>query len=158
MTTGATLQEFEDILAIMDPFLRDEIRRVYEDKTHRPKSAHVNATHRQAMALRGFCLRYTTFLRNHLDKHQHDDRHHRSQQRLNQAIRVIDEIDAALGLLTDARTLERNRREAVSRATALATTLDLLGTEINTASPHESFTPILELHEAVKRFLGNCMT
>ena len=37
MTKGSTDVEMADVLAVMDPFLGDEIRRVHEDRTHRPR-------------------------------------------------------------------------------------------------------------------------
>jgi hypothetical protein len=85
MTFGSSPQETLHVSVLMEPFLRDEIRRVKLDKAHRPRCSEVRTTVPQALALKAFCLRYAAFLRNHLDNHARDDRVHRSRQRLDQA-------------------------------------------------------------------------
>jgi hypothetical protein len=101
MTQGASPVEIADVGALMEPFLRDEIRRVHEDKNHRPKISMVRATPQQALALKSFCQHFATYLVDHLGKNAGDKNAYRSQQRLNQANRVIDQINRGLGLRSD---------------------------------------------------------
>jgi hypothetical protein len=141
----------------MQPFLDDEIRRVASDRTHRPKVSRVSATTGQARALKGFCLRYAAFLRNHLERHPNDDRVHRSRQRLEQAYRVIDQVNAALGTgFDDGRTLRQCEHEAITLIEDLESTISSLETRAKAAGQEESIGPILDLLVAVRACLGRC--
>ncbi len=101
MTKGSSDVELADVRAVMEPFLNDEIRRIHEDRTHRPKVFLARATPSQAVSLQSFCLRFAASLEMNLEKHPGDDNRHRSQQRLVQARRVIAQVNAALGVTHD---------------------------------------------------------
>jgi hypothetical protein len=155
MTQGASPVEIADVGAVMEPFLRDEIRRVHEDKTHRPKISMVRATPQQALALKSFCQHFATYLMDHLGKNGGDENAYRSQQRLNQANRVIDQINRGLDLRSDlASRLEQCRREVIMKAEGLKASLEALtalGAEIT--SPAD-VRPLAALQQAVRFFLS----
>lgn len=156
MTRGASPQETLHIRTLLEPFLQDEIRRVTIDKTHRPRATVVRATPEQALALKAFCLRYAAFIREHLQGHPDDDRAHRSRQRLDQAYRVIDQVNAASGVpFDDGRTLEQCRREIVQRLRDLDTDIQSLKARAEAVSAEPAVAPILALHEAVGRCLSH---
>ena len=154
MTRGASQEECADVSAAMAGFLNDEIRRVHQDKTHRPKACQVTMTPQQALALAAFCRRYATFLRVHIEKHPGDENLSRSQQRRNQALRVISQIDAALLPQADAQAMEEFRREAVTKAESLDAALAAL--RARAGDDDRTITPLLELHDAVRRCLAQC--
>lgn len=154
MTKGASPEEFADVRAAMDPFLRDEIQRVHQDKTHRPKVSTIQVKAQQALALKAFCKRYADFLQDHLDKHPGDENLLRGQQRLNQANRVIARVNSALRLsLNDARSVDQLRREAIAKVEALDAALTTLKAHAD-AGTDQTITPLLELQEAVRRCLA----
>ncbi len=156
MTDGSTDVEMADVLAVMAPFLGDEIRRVHEDKTHRPRLFLARATPAQAASLKAFCLRFAVSLELNLEKHPDDDNRHRSRQRLDQARRVIAQANAALGILhDDGRTLEQCHREAASKAESLNAALAALKAHAE-AGTDRAIAPLLELQEAVRGCLGLC--
>ena len=86
MTYRASPQETLHVRTLLDPFLRDEIRRVNVDKTHSPTSCTVRAILPQALSLKAFCVRYAAFIREHLARDPEDDRIHRSRQRLGASL------------------------------------------------------------------------
>ena len=127
MTKGSTDDELADVRAVMEPFLSDEIRRVHEDKTHRPKLFLARANPSQAASLKAFCLRFAASLELNLEKHPGDDNRHRSQQRLDQARRVIAQVNAALGIThDDGRTLERVHKELIAKLAGLSAEIDAI--------------------------------
>ncbi|CAN5605468.1 hypothetical protein BH23PLA1_BH23PLA1_36860 [soil metagenome] len=157
MTKGTPPEQFANVCTVMDPFFQDEVKRVHHDRTHRPKVSTVRATPRQTLALREFCRRYTAFLQDHLDRHPGDENLSRSQQRLNQANRVIAQVNDVLGLpQDDGRAFEQRRREAISKAEALDTALTALGSCTDNTGMEASILPFLELREAVRRCLSLC--
>lgn len=155
MTKGGTDDESAHVRAVMEPFLNDEIRRVFEDKTHRPRLFHARATPSQAAALKAYCLRFAAALELNLEKHPGDDHRHRSQQRLDQARRVVAQVNATLGISQDdGRTLEQCRREAVAKAEVLDAALAQLGAHADRGNAGAAMAPLVELHVAVRRFLS----
>jgi len=154
MTKDSSDEELIDVRAVMEPFLNDEIRRVHEAKTHRLKVFLARATPRQAASLRAFCLRFAAALELNLAKHPGDDNRHRSQQRLDQARRVIAQVNAAEGIpQDDGRTLEQCRRDAVLKAEVLDAALTTLRAHAD-AGTDQTITPLLGLQEAVRRCLA----
>jgi len=156
MTKGASVEELADVGAVMDPFLNDEIRRVHEDKKHRPKLFHARATPAQVTSLKAFCVRFAASLEMNLEKHLGDDNRHRSQQRLDQSRRVIAQINTALGIShDDGRTPERCRREAILKAEILSAALTALD-EHAEAVIDPATAALLELKEAIQLCLSQC--
>jgi hypothetical protein len=156
MTRGASRQEIDDVSLAMSGFLDDEIRRVFQDKAHRPRFCKVILTPQQAMALAAFCRRYASFLRTHIEKHPGDESLSRSQQRRNQALRVISQIDAALGIPeADAISKDQIRSEAIAQAEILNTALAALKNHAEAViDPANTF--LLELKETVQLCLSQC--
>lgn len=156
MTKGSSPGEQADVKAIMEPFLNDEIRRVHEDRQHRVKSHLARATPSQALSLKAFCLRFTAFLRLHIENHSGSENIARSQQRRNQALRVISQIDAALGC---SRTINQEmleyRRDAIMKARVLDAALDALNAHAKPGIDPAS-TPLLELRGALRHCLDRC--
>jgi hypothetical protein len=156
MTKGSSDEELADVRIVMEPFLNDEIRRVHEDKTHRPKSFPARATPSQAASLKAFCLRFAASLEMNLEKHPGEDNRHRSQQRLDQARRVIDQVNAALGKsFDDGRTLTQCEREVVEQVLGLGNAIEGLKARALVTAAESSIAPLLELHDAVTRCLRN---
>ncbi len=154
MTFGSSPSETLNVQTLLEPFLRDEIHRVKVDKTHRPKATTVQASTEQALALKAFCLRYAAFIRDHLDGHPQDDRAHRSRQRLEQAYRVIDQVNTALGkTFDDGRTLAQCEREVFEQVFGLGNAIEDLKARALVTAAESSIAPLLELHEAVIRCL-----
>jgi hypothetical protein len=154
MTAGGSPQEFADVQAIMEPFLRDEIRRVYGDKTHRPKVHVARATPRQAESLKAFCVRFAAVLELHLSAQPGDDRRYRSQQRLGQARRVIAQVNAALGgTQGDGRTLAQCRRAVQTKVEGLDSELMALRA-CATDDDDASVAALLEFHESLRLYLS----
>jgi hypothetical protein len=158
MTKGGSPQELADVQAIMEPFLRDEIRRVHEDKTYRPKVHLARATPRQAESLKAYCLRFAAALERHLSDRPGDETRHRSQQRLDQARRVIAQVNAALGgTQGDGRTPEQCCREIHRKVEELDG--ELMALRAGAAGNEESaIAPFLELQEAVRGYLARNRT
>ena len=155
MAKIASAEEQADVRAVMEPFLNDEIRRVHEDKKHCPKVHIARATPRQATSLKAFCQRFAAALELNLEKHPGDDNRHRSQQRLDQARRVIAQVNAAMGIpQDDGRTLEQCRREAVAKAEVLDAALTQLKAHADSGDAGAAIAPLVELHVAVRRFLS----
>ena len=156
MSVGGSPQELADVQAILDPFLAAEVRRVYEDKTHRPAVFVARATPQQARSLKTFCLRFIAMLERHLSKHPGDDRRHRSQQRLDQARRVIAQVNAALGLpAQDGRTLEQLRSEVIEKARILNAAVGAIRSHPeHGVDPVDS--PLPGLCEALQSYLRHC--
>lgn len=156
MTKGSTDDELADVRAVMEPFLHDEIRRVHEEKTHRPKLFVARATPSQAASLKAFCLRFANSLGLNLEKHPGDDNRHRSKQRLDQARRVISQINGNLGIpQDDGRSLEQCHREAAEKAEGLKAALSDLKAHAEAGSD-KAIAPLLALQEAVRLCLGLC--
>lgn len=156
MTVGSSPREFRDVQALLEPFLRDEIRRVKSDKTHRPRATTVRASPEQALALKAYCLRYAAFIRDHLEGQGDGDRAHRSRQRLEQAYRVIDQVNSALGMpFDDGRSLGQCEREVVEQVRGLDEAIEGLKARALATSAEKSISPLLALHEAVKRCLSH---
>jgi hypothetical protein len=154
MTAGGSPQELADVQTIMAPFLRDEIRRVHVDKTHRPRIFTARATPQQAKSLKAYCLRFAAELERHLSAHAGDDRHHRSQQRVDQARRVIAQVNAVLGVAEgDGRTLEQCRRAVLTKIEELERDLTVLRT-YGPVDRGSVGAPLIELQEAVRRCLA----
>jgi hypothetical protein len=155
MTKGSSDEEFADVRVVMEPFMKDEIRRVHEDKTHRPMLFLARATCSQAASLKAYCLRFAASLEMNLEKHPGDDNRHRSQQRLEQARRVIAQVNAGLGIPQEGPTIERCRREAIVKAESLDAALAALRGCIGN-DDDRAVSPLLELQEAVRRCLDLC--
>ncbi|WP_074315252.1 hypothetical protein [Singulisphaera sp. GP187] len=114
------------------------------------------ATPAQALSLKTFCLRFATFLRLHIENHPGSENIARIQQRRNQALRVISQIDAALGIPeTDATSKEQIRREAITQAEFLNAALVALK-EHAEAVIDPANASLLELKVTVQHCLDRC--
>jgi len=156
MTRGASPEKFADCRAAVAPLFRDGVKRVLEDRTHRPKSFIIRATSGQVLALKVFCHRYADFLQDHLDRYQSEENLHRSRRRFEQAGHVIDEINAALGLIPEhGRALERGRRDAIALAKRLDAAINNLRIR-GEGLEDQTILPLLDLRESVRRCLALC--
>lgn len=155
MTRGASAQEEADARVLMTPFLEGEIRRVRGDKAHRSKISGVKATTRQALALKGFRIRYAEFPRSHLENHPNDDRSHRGRQRLARTYRVIDQINTALGThFDDGQTLGHCRREVIVLTENLASALEALESRARASGADDLIEDFSDLQTAARSFLS----
>ena len=110
----------------------------------------------QVLALKAFCHRYADFLQDHLDRYQSEEDLHRSRRRFDQASRVIDEINAALGLIPEhGRALERGRRDAITLAERLDSAINSLRIR-GEGLENQAILPLLDLRESVRRCLTLC--
>ncbi len=152
MTRGSSDEEQAGVRAVMEPFLNDEIRRVHEDRTHRPKVFLARATRSQAVSLKSFCLRFAASLEVNLEKHPGDDNRHRSQQRLEQARRVIAQVNAVLGIpVDDGRSLEKVHKELVAKLAGLSLEIGALGERAAALGKLDTVRPLLEIQDALGR-------
>jgi hypothetical protein len=152
MTMSASAEEQADVRAVMEPFLNDEIRRVYEDRTHRPKVHVARATPRQAASLKPFCQRFAADLERSLERHPGDDNRHRSLQRLDQARRVIAQVNAALGIpQEDGRTLEQVHQELIAKLVGFSAEIGKLRERARALGKLETVRPLLDVQDALRR-------
>jgi hypothetical protein len=101
MTKNVTADQLASVEQLMQPFLDDEIKRFHEDRRHKVKSAEVTATPEQAQVLKKMCVDYALHVEKHWIRKNQDTRHYRSKHRLDQARKLIGQINQKLGLGED---------------------------------------------------------
>jgi hypothetical protein len=162
MTKGVSGQEVAAVEAFMEPFLRAEAKRVHEDQSHRPRAHRGEATIDQAKALKAFCLRYAAHLKHHLERHPHDEHLHRSKHRIDQAYRLINQVNSALGLrFDDGRSLQECQRDLVAKMQTLLSELGAFRDRVDVGTAAVAETPtekpsraLMEFQEVLKHHLG----
>jgi hypothetical protein len=116
MTKNVTADQVASVEQLMQPFLEDEIKRFHQDRSRKTKSAEVTATPEQAQALKKMCQDYALHLEKRWSRKNQDPRNHRSKQRLDQARKLIGQINQGLGLGDDdGRSFRQQRGEAIDQ-------------------------------------------
>jgi hypothetical protein len=122
MIKRTTTEERAAVYDFMAPFHQDEIKRCHQDKSHRKKAHQAKATPQQAQALKKMCVNLVRHLKAHLARRNHDDRCYRTKQRIDQARKVIIQINTGLGLPPEDGSL---LSEDIDNAVALMKVIDL---------------------------------
>jgi hypothetical protein len=144
--------ELVTLSEIMQPFLDAEIRRVHEDKRHRLMTFPCQLTRPQAQVLKRCCLAYAAHLREHLSRHPGDSRYNRSQQRLDQATTVVEQINAALGTpFDDGLTVATHAQLVLTQAQALSKELTILAGRLAMSPVQGEPDPTRDLADALCR-------